>query len=189
MGDDFNRRRGFIIILAIVSMCFVITASGQQTQTETKVVTVEMTLEPLVTFNYNGGDAGLGQVAEDPFRYTTYYNSYPNIEVRTKLSSWQLQVGMSDGGKLIHDDDHTKTTNPLKVYLKKVWDNDNEIVSSWQEGTSGSVYCNMVTMDNNNAATSYFMHPKYDIVTTLADPGGHYTGTVTWTLILPLQGG
>ena len=188
MNYNYRRWIGFGMVVTMVMVCFIITSNGDSnTQSESQSVNIYMQLEPLVTFTYNGGDVTLSQVTADPFRYNSTFNSYPNIFVRTKLSHWQLDVGMDNGGKLLHDGDTTKTANPLTIYLKDTVDgSDSKWTSSWPVGSTGLVSDNMVTMDPNDAGRSYTFYPKYGIVTTLADPGGQYTGSVTWTLTIPM---
>jgi hypothetical protein len=94
---------------------------------------------------------------------------------------------MDNGGKLLHDGDTVQTDNPLTIYLKDTVDGSGpKYTSSWPAGSTGLVSDNMVIMDPNDAGRSYTFYPKYDIVTTLNDPGGRYTGEVTWTLTVPM---
>lgn len=192
-GSMINKKLICIgLIVFGVAICSSLVAQSQDSYTKTATVTLSMTLEEPLKIEYNPGQIELksggppGIYSSNPSQDER--NDPQPIYVNSIYSKWQLDVYMSNGGKL--STASKSTVNALKIYIFGENDIDETTqlgTSNWQPtGVNSAVESNMLIVTDSDPNVKHTYYARYDIPIDPDDPAGTYTGEVTWTLSSPL---
>lgn len=181
------------LIMFGVAICSSLVAQAQDSTSVTRPVTLTMTLKDPLTLDYNPG-----QIELNPGGTPGIYSSNPDrdersdshpISITSLFQKWQLDVSMSNGGRLSAASQ--STVNMLMIYLFGANDinEQNPVkISNWQSTgvNPGDVSANMWLEEDSDPSVQYTYYARYDLQIDPDDLPGSYTGQVIWTLSSPL---